>query len=86
MRASSYASGDAIGALDWIEKDLGEVKTIIISRSDYCVMIGSHGMALVLEKAGCEHVKTIGETSFDKAVEDKGCFKEHGWCCKNILL
>jgi hypothetical protein len=70
LRASSYASGDTRGALAWIEKYLGEVKTIIISRSDYCVMIGSHGMASVLEKAGCEHVKTIRETSFDIAVED----------------
>jgi hypothetical protein len=33
-------------------------------------MIGSRGMALVLEKAGCDHVKTVVETSFDMAFDD----------------
>jgi hypothetical protein len=33
-------------------------------------MIGSCGMALVLEKSGCEHVKTIVETTFGIVVED----------------
>jgi hypothetical protein len=65
----SYNSGDTEGALAWIEKELDEVETIISSRSDYCVMIGSRGMASMLEKAGYEHVETIGKNDFG-AVED----------------
>lgn len=33
-------------------------------------MIGSRGMASVLEKYGCDHVKAIGEAGFGIAVED----------------
>jgi hypothetical protein len=33
-------------------------------------MIGSWGMASVLEKAGCDHVKTVIEISFDMAFDD----------------
>jgi hypothetical protein len=35
-----------------MEKELGEVYSIITVRSDYCNMIGSCRMALVLEKVG----------------------------------
>lgn len=53
-----------------MKKELGEVETIISARSDYCVMIGSRGMASVLEKVGCEHVNTIGKADFRIVVED----------------
>jgi hypothetical protein len=33
-------------------------------------MIGSRGIASILEKAGCEHVKAVGENDFGMAVED----------------
>lgn len=49
---------------------MGEVEATINARSDYCAMIGSRGIASVLEKAGCEHVKAIRETDFDMTVED----------------
>ena len=39
-------------------------------RSDYCAMIGSRGMASILEKAGYGHVKTTGEASFGMVVDD----------------
>jgi hypothetical protein len=70
LRASSFASGDIERALGWIEKELSEVKYIINARSDYCAMIGSRGMASVLEKVSCEHVKAMGENDFGMAVED----------------
>jgi hypothetical protein len=65
-----FSNGDTAGALDWIEKELCEVETIINDRSDYCARICSRGMAFVLEKVGCKHVKAIGKTNFDMGVED----------------
>jgi hypothetical protein len=61
LRDSSFANGDTEGALDWIKNELSEVENIINTRSDYCAMIGSSGMAPFLEKAGCEHVKDMGK-------------------------
>jgi hypothetical protein len=43
---------------------------IITAHYDYCAMIGSLVMASVLEKAGCDHVKVVGEAGFDMAVDD----------------
>ena len=62
----SYNSGDTEVALAWIEKELDEVETIISSRSDYCVMIGSRGMASVLGIV----VENIRKTDFGIVVED----------------
>jgi hypothetical protein len=50
-RATLHINGDNEGVIGWIEKELGEVESIINARSDYCAMIGLRGMALVLEKA-----------------------------------
>lgn len=33
-------------------------------------MIGPCGMSSVLQKDGCEHIKTIGEIDFVMAIED----------------
>jgi hypothetical protein len=58
-RATTYTSGDTKGALNWMEKEPGEVDSIITARNNCCAMIGSRGMALVFEKAG-----------FDMSVDD----------------
>ena len=56
-----------------MEKELGEVDSIITTRSDYCTMIGSRGMASVFEKASCDHTKVVGEAGFDINVDDIKC-------------
>jgi hypothetical protein len=33
-------------------------------------MIGSRGMASILEKAGCDHAKVVGEASIGMTVDD----------------
>lgn len=69
-KATSFTSGGTEGALGWIEKELSKVENFINARSDYCAMIGSSGMASVLEKAGCDHVKVIREDGVGMDVED----------------
>jgi hypothetical protein len=69
-RATLHTNGDNEGVIGCIEKELGEVESIINARSDYCAMIGLRGMALVLEKADWNHIKNVKEASFGMAVED----------------
>jgi hypothetical protein len=69
-REASYTSRDTEGALSWIEKELGEVESIITAHSDYCAMISSCGMASVLKKASYDHVEVVGEACFDMAIDD----------------
>jgi hypothetical protein len=64
-RAISYSHEDTKRELGWIEKELGEVESIINARSDYCAMITS-----MLENADYQHVKVIGEANFGMVVED----------------
>jgi chromosome segregation ATPase len=52
-RAGSFANGDTKGALDWMKNELGALETIINAQSDYCAMVGSRGMASILENVGC---------------------------------
>jgi hypothetical protein len=58
-RDNSFVTGDTKGALGWLEKELSDVENIINARSDYCAMIGSRGMANILDKASCEHVNAL---------------------------
>jgi hypothetical protein len=69
-RETLYTNGDTDGVLGWIEKELGEVESIINTHSYYCMMIGSREMTSVLEKAGYDHIKSVGEDSFGIPVED----------------
>jgi hypothetical protein len=61
LRTTLHTSRDTEGVLGWIEKELGEVESIINARSDYCAMIGSCGIALVPKKASCNHIKSVGD-------------------------
>lgn len=42
---------------------------MISAQSNYCAMIGSHGMTSVLKKEGYEHIKTIGKSDFGMTIE-----------------
>jgi hypothetical protein len=70
LRGQLYIPARHRGAHGWIEKELGEVESIINAHREYWAMIGSCGMASVLEKAGCNYIKSVREASFDMAVED----------------
>ena len=69
-RESSYAIGDVSRALVWMEEEIEELKGIMNARGDYCEMVGSRGMASILEKVGCEHIKAVVKASFNMDVED----------------
>jgi hypothetical protein len=45
-------------------------------------MIGSHGMASMLEKAGCDHIKTISKADFGMDVEE---IKKHSKDVFNVV-
>lgn len=88
-REDSYSRGDVGGALTWVEKEKGELEGFINARGDYCAMIVSCGMASVLEKVGCDHVKAISKDDFSMDVEDikkpqKEVFNVVKWFFMNI--
>jgi hypothetical protein len=39
-------------------------------RGDVCAFSGARGIAVILEKSGCEHVKTLAQAEADLSVDD----------------
>jgi hypothetical protein len=54
-----FVCGDAEGAIKWIEGEVQAFDEVLTSRGDFCACMGAQGVASLLEKASCEHVKSV---------------------------
>ena len=52
-----FIQGDPEGVIQWIVEEVEAFEEILSDRGDFCAFAGARGVALVLEKTGCEHVK-----------------------------
>jgi hypothetical protein len=57
-----FIRGDPEGVIDWIGEEAEAFKEILSDRGDICVFAGARGVAVILEKAGCDHVKPATQT------------------------
>jgi hypothetical protein len=51
--------GDPEGVIEWISGEVEAFEEILSDRGDVCAFSGVRGVAAVLEKVGCDHVKTL---------------------------
>jgi hypothetical protein len=49
--------GDPKGVIEWISEEGEAFEEILSDRGDFCAFAGARGVAAILEKTGCEHVK-----------------------------
>jgi hypothetical protein len=49
--------GDPEGVIDWIGEEAEAFEEILSDRGDICVFASTRGVAAILEKADCDHVK-----------------------------
>jgi hypothetical protein len=56
-----FIRGDPEGIIQWIGKEAEAFHEILSDRSDLCASAGARGVAAILEKAGCEHVKAVAQ-------------------------
>jgi hypothetical protein len=54
-----FIRGDPEGVIDWISEEAEAFKEILSDRGDICAFTGAQGIAAILEKAGCDHVKVV---------------------------
>ncbi|XP_008659562.1 uncharacterized protein [Zea mays] len=54
--------GDPEGIIEWISEEAEAFDEILSDSSDFCVFAGARGVAAILEKSGCEHVKAATQT------------------------
>jgi hypothetical protein len=55
----NFIRGDPKGVIEWISGEAEAFEEILNDRGDICAFSGARGIAAILEKAGCDHVKTI---------------------------
>jgi hypothetical protein len=62
--------GDPEGPIEWISGEADAFEEILNGRGDVCAFSGARGVAAILEKAGCEHVKALAQTEATLSIDD----------------
>jgi len=57
----NFIRGDPEGVIEWISGEAEAFEEILSDRGDVCAFSSARGVASILEKAGCEHVKTLAQ-------------------------
>jgi hypothetical protein len=55
----NFVRGDPEGPIEWISGEADAFEEILNGRGDVCAFSSARGVATILEKMGCEHVKTL---------------------------
>jgi hypothetical protein len=66
----NFIRGDPEGVIDWISGEAGDFEEILSDRGDICAFSGARGIAAILEKAGCDHVKAATQTEAAFSTDD----------------
>jgi hypothetical protein len=66
----NFIRGDPKGVIEWISSEAEAFEEIFSDHGDVCAFSGARGVAAVLEKAGCEHVKTLAQAEAAFSVDD----------------
>jgi hypothetical protein len=66
----NFIRGDPEGVIDWISGEAKAFEEILSDRGDICAFTGARGIAAILEKAGCDHVKAAAQTEAAFSTDD----------------
>ena len=66
----NFIRGDPEGVIEWISGEAEAFEEILSDREDVCVFSGARGISAILEKAGCDHVKTLAQAEAVFSVDD----------------
>jgi hypothetical protein len=56
-----FIRGDPEGVIQWIGEEDEAFDEILSDREDFCAFSVARGIAAILQKAGCEHVKAAAQ-------------------------
>jgi hypothetical protein len=66
----NFIRGDPEGVIECISGEVEAFEEILNDRGDICAFSGAWGVAAILEKAGCEHVKVVAQTEAAFSLND----------------
>jgi hypothetical protein len=65
-----FICGDPDGVVQWSSREVEAFDEILSDWGDFCAFVGALGVATILEKAGCEHVKAAAQPGFVFSADD----------------
>jgi hypothetical protein len=66
----NFIRGNPEGVIDWISGEAEAFEEILNNRGDICAFSGARGIAAILEKAGCDHIKTAAQAEVAFSTDD----------------
>jgi hypothetical protein len=66
----NFTRGNPEGPIEWISHEAEAFEEILNSRGDICAFSGARGIATVLERKGCDHVKSLAQSKTALSSED----------------
>jgi hypothetical protein len=66
----NFIRGNPEGIIEWISGEAEAFEEILNDRGDICAISGTRGIAAILEKAGCDHVKTTANAEVAFSIDD----------------
>jgi hypothetical protein len=66
----NFIRGDAEGRVEWISHEAEAFEEILNGRGDICAFSGARGIATILERKGCDHVKSLAQSEAALSSED----------------
>jgi hypothetical protein len=66
----NFMRGDPEGVIEWISGKAETFEEILSDHGDVCAFSGARGISAILEKAGCDHIKTIAQAEAAFSVDD----------------
>jgi hypothetical protein len=70
LSEDNFIRGDPEVVIEWISSEAEAFEEILNDRGDVCAFSGARGIAAILEKVGCEHVKTLAQAEADFSIDD----------------
>jgi hypothetical protein len=66
----NFIRGDPEGVIEWISREAKSFEEILSDRGDVCAFSGARGISAILEKAGCDHIKTMAQAEAAFSADD----------------
>jgi hypothetical protein len=66
----NFIRGDPEGVIEWISGEAETFEEILSDRRDICAFSGARGILAILEKARCDHIKTMAQAEAAFSVDN----------------
>jgi hypothetical protein len=66
----NFIRGGPECVIEWISGEAESFEEILSDRGDVCAFSGARGISAILEKVGCDHIKTMAQAEAAFSIDD----------------